>query len=76
MSYLCKTCGMEADTFGLFSKHTCPTQTLETVRASQVVALLEKISRAIRDLEGLPVSYHLAKKLSDVQRTIAEECQP
>jgi hypothetical protein len=32
---------------------------------------LEKISRAVRDLEGLPVDFRLARKLSEIQRMIA-----
>jgi hypothetical protein len=33
---------------------------------------LEKIARAIRDLEGLPVDFRLARKLSEIQRMIAD----
>jgi hypothetical protein len=37
---------------------------------------LEKISKAIRALEGLPVQYSLARKLAEVSREIAEICAP
>lgn len=33
---------------------------------------LEKISRAVRDLEGLPVDFKLARKLSEIQHMIAD----
>lgn len=33
---------------------------------------LENIGRAIRDLEGLPVDFRLARKLSEIQRMIAD----
>lgn len=38
---------------------------------SQATQQLENISRAIRDLEGLPVDFRLARKLSEIQRMIA-----
>ena len=43
---------------------------------SQVIEQLEKISRAIRALEGLPIDFRLARKLSDVYKEIAEICAP
>jgi hypothetical protein len=39
---------------------------------SRATQQLEKISRAIRDLEGLPVDFRLARKLSEIQRMITD----
>jgi len=43
---------------------------------SEVIQQLEKIARAIRALEGLPVDFRLARKLSDVLEEISEVCAP
>jgi hypothetical protein len=39
---------------------------------SRATEQLEKISRAIRELEGFPVDFRLARKLSELQRMIAD----
>jgi len=42
----------------------------------KTVAQFEKIAKAIRELEGLPVDFRLARKLSDVLADIAAMFAP
>ena len=41
---------------------------------SEVVQQLERIAKAIRALEGMPVRFSLARKLSDLLKDIVDEC--
>ncbi len=43
---------------------------------SDVIRQLEKIAKAIRALEGMPVDFRLARKLSEVLKLIQEVCEP
>jgi hypothetical protein len=43
---------------------------------SEVIQQLEKISKAIRTLEGLGVDFSLARKLAEVMKEIQLHCEP